>query len=45
MLYSLLGTCKLHHINPFTWLKGVLERIPAHPVNKITELLPSNWEN
>src|SRR6202012_2511194 len=25
MLYSLLGTCKLHGINPSTWLKNVLE--------------------
>ena len=40
MLYSLLGTCKMNGINPFDWLKEVLERIPAHPINKIKELLP-----
>jgi transposase len=40
MLYSLLGTAKLHGINPFIWLKGVLERIPQHPINKISNLLP-----
>jgi transposase len=40
MLYSLLGTAKLHDVNPFVWLKGVLERIPQHPINKISELLP-----
>ncbi len=40
MLYSLLGTCKMNGINPFDWLKDVLERIPAHPINKIKELLP-----
>jgi transposase len=44
MLYSLLGTCKLHSINPFTWLRNVLQRIATHPVNKIEELLPQNWE-
>src|SRR6201999_3261188 len=27
MLYSLLGTCKLHGINPLIWLKDVLQRI------------------
>jgi transposase len=43
MLYSLLGTCKLHSVNPFDWLKNVLEIIPAHPINKIQELLPYNW--
>lgn len=43
MLYSLLGTCKLHSINPFIWLRDVLQRIATHPVNKIEELLPQNW--
>jgi transposase len=42
MLYSLLGTCKLHDINPFNWLKNVLEIIPSHPINKIQQLLPYN---
>lgn len=44
MLYSLLGTCKLHGINPFLWLRDVLQRIPTHPINKIEELLPQNWK-
>ena len=43
MLYSLLGTCKLHGVNPFTWLKDVLERIPTTPINRVKELLPHNW--
>ena len=44
MLYSLLGTCKLNGINPFAWLKDVLQRIATHPINKIEELLPQNWK-
>lgn len=40
MLYSLLGTCKMHGIEPYTWLKDVLHRIPKHPVNRVAELLP-----
>ena len=44
LLYSLLGTCKLNNINPFTWLKDVLQRIATHPINKIEELLPQNWK-
>jgi transposase len=43
MLYSLLGTCKLHDVNPFTWMKDVLTRIPAWPVNKVHQLLPHHW--
>lgn len=43
MLYSLLGTCKMHSIEPTGWLKDVLKRIPSHPINKIKDLLPQNW--
>ena len=43
MLYSLLGTCKLHDTNPFSWLKNVLEKIPSHPINKIQQLLPYHY--
>ena len=44
MLYSLLGTCKLHSVNPMVWLTDVLKRIASHPINKINELLPQNWK-
>jgi transposase len=40
MLYSLLGTCKMHNIEPYSWLKEVLQTIADHPINKIQELLP-----
>ena len=42
MLYSLLGTCKMHGIEPYQWLKSVLQTIADHPINKIHELLPHN---
>jgi len=44
MLYSLLGTCKLHNLNPFEWLKQVLIKLPSYPINRITELLPNNFK-
>lgn len=44
MLYSLMGTCKLNGINPFTWFRDVLQRIATYPINKIEELLPQNWK-
>jgi transposase len=43
MLYSLLGTCKMHGINPYIWLQNVLSKISQYPVNKIRELLPHIW--
>jgi len=44
MLYSLLGTCKMHGIEPYAWLKNVLTRMPNHPINKIKDLLPHHSE-
>ncbi|WP_152439805.1 IS66 family transposase, partial [Arcticibacter svalbardensis] len=44
MLYSFMGTCKLHGINPMTWMEDVLKRINTHPSDKIHELLPPNWK-
>lgn len=40
MLYSFLGTCKINDVNPFEWLRETLEKIPTHPINKLTDLLP-----
>ncbi|MDE2250315.1 MAG: IS66 family transposase [Gammaproteobacteria bacterium] len=39
-LYSLVGTCRLHGIDPHHYLRHVLERIAEHPINRIEELLP-----
>ncbi len=44
MLYSLLGTCKLHGIEPYKWLKTVLELIADHSINRISELLPHHFQ-
>jgi transposase len=44
IMYSLFGTCKLHKVNPFEWLRDVLTRIPTYPINKIEQLLPQNWK-
>lgn len=43
MLYSLLGTCKMNGIEPYSWLKDVLQKIASHPINKIHELLPHRF--
>lgn len=39
-LYSLIGTCRLNGLDPHAYLRCVLERAPAHPINRIEELLP-----
>lgn len=44
LMYSVLGTCKLHGIEPLAYLRDVIERIPEHKANKLSELLPYNWQ-
>jgi transposase len=44
MLYSLLGKCKMHGIEPYSWLKDILSRMPNHSFNKIKKLIPHYWK-
>ena len=44
MLYSFMGTCKLHGINPMVWIVDVLKKINNHPPAQIQELLPHKWK-
>ncbi len=44
MMYSFLGTCKQNDVEPFAWLKDVIDRIPDHKANRLMELLPQNWK-
>jgi len=42
MFYSFFGTCKQHGVNPWKWLKRVLELIPDYPANQLDDRLPQN---
>ena len=44
MIYSLFSTCTLHNINPYDWLKDVLERMNNYTMTNLHELLPHNWK-
>ena len=43
MIYSFVGTCKLLDVEPYAWLKFVLDNINDCPINKIEKLLPHNF--
>lgn len=45
MIQSLLVTCKLHDINPYTYLVDVLQRVGHQPASKVDELTPRNWKD
>ena len=42
LVYSLIGTARMNGIDPYAYLRAVLERIGQHPINRIDELLPWN---
>ncbi len=44
IIQSLLVTCKLHGINPHTYLVDVLQRISQHPASQAIELAPRVWK-
>ena len=37
---SLLFTCALHGAGPYVWLVDVLQRVSAHPMSRVRELIP-----
>jgi hypothetical protein len=42
-LYSLVASCKRHQVDPFAYLKDILERLPTHPADRLGELLLDVW--
>lgn len=44
LLYSLMGCCKAHDINPYAYLKDILQRLADYPQKNIEDLLPHNWQ-
>ena len=44
ILYSLIASCRLCGIDPFVYLRDVLERVNTHPASRIDELTPPQWK-
>lgn len=44
ILQSLLVTCQLHEVDPYTYLVDVLQRIDTHPASQIRRLTPRLWK-
>jgi len=43
VIYTLLGSCRRHGINPFDYLKDLFTRLPAAKITQIKEFTPSAW--
>jgi len=44
IIQSLLVTCKLQSVDPYTYLVDVLQRISEHPASRVIELTPREWK-
>ena len=44
VIHSLIATCRLHGIAPYTYLVDVLQRIDTHPADRVQELTPRLWK-
>lgn len=44
IIQTLLCSCKLQGIDPYTYLVDVLQRVGQHPASKVDELIPRNWQ-
>ncbi len=43
-LYTLIGSCSLQGIDPWVYLRDVLDRLLDHPANRVSDLTPKNWK-
>nr|WP_226827244.1 IS66 family transposase [Igneacidithiobacillus copahuensis] len=45
IIQSLLTTCRLHHVDPYTYLVDVLQRVALHPARDVEALTPRVWKD
>jgi len=43
IIQSLISTCVLHGVDPYTHLVDVLQRIATHPQRDVADLTPRRW--
>jgi transposase len=43
VIYTLLGCCRRHGINPFDYLNDLFTRLPAAKITQIKEFTPAAW--
>jgi hypothetical protein len=41
---SLIHSAKLNGLDPYVYMRDVLERLPTQPASRIEELLPNRWQ-
>jgi transposase len=44
VLLSVVQSCMALGVEPFAYLRDVLDRVSTHPASRIAELLPDAWK-
>ena len=44
IVQSLIATCRLQGIDPYTYLIDVLQRVGQHPASRVADLTPRRWK-
>jgi transposase len=44
MIYTTIETTKPNGLDPYAYLADLFGRIGEHPINRIADLLPGNWQ-
>ncbi len=43
VIYTLLGSCRRHGVNPFDYLKDLFTRLPTAKITQVKEFTPAAW--
>ncbi|MDA7916483.1 transposase domain-containing protein [Verrucomicrobia bacterium] len=44
IVYTLVANCRMHQIDPYAYLKDVLEKLPTTTNQTVAQLTPRNWK-
>ncbi len=44
VIYTLIENCRLHGVEPYAYLKDVLERLPHTTNRQVDQLTPLKWK-
>jgi len=44
IIQGLIATCRIHDVDPYTYLVDVLQRVSSHPASEVEKLTPRLWK-
>ena len=44
VIYTLMANCRMHGVEPYTYLKDVLEHLPTTTNQQVVQLTPLKWK-